>query len=117
MKLTNEQLNSYREQGYLFFPNLLSQSEIDTLQAELPALMASTGPEVPRDSPESLPKIVYAPHANNQKYDVLSRLPRLLGVVESLLDEEAYIYQSRVNLKLPLTSDAWSWHQDFTAWH
>ena len=117
MKLSAQQLEDYRQRGYLFFPNLLSKTEIDGLRAAVPDLMASDGPQVRRDKPDAVPKIVYAPHATNDRYQALVRLPRLLGVVQQLLDDPAYVYQSRINLKLPFTQDAWSWHQDFTAWH
>ena len=117
MNLSDAQLDDYRKNGYLFFPNLLDQDEVAALRGAIPGLMASTGPEVKRDSPEAIPKIVYAPHANDPHYAALSRLPRILGSVQRLLGESAYVYQSRINLKLPFTGDAWSWHQDFTAWH
>lgn len=117
MKLSFQQLEDYRQGGYLFFPNLLSEAEVGALRSALPELMGSQGPEVRRDKPDAPPKIVYAPHATNERYKALVSLPRLLGVVEQLLNDKAYVYQSRVNLKLPFTQDAWSWHQDFTAWH
>lgn len=117
MTLSDAQLDEYRKNGYLFFRDLLNKEEVATLRAAIPALMASTGPEVKRDSPEAIPKIVYAPHANDPHYAALCRLPRILGTVQQLLGEAAYLYQSRINLKMPFTGDAWSWHQDFTAWH
>ncbi|MEI2417995.1 phytanoyl-CoA dioxygenase family protein [Orrella sp. JC864] len=117
MNLSATQLDEYRQNGYLYFPNLLTAEEVDILRSAIPALMASTGPEVKRDTPESTPKIVYAPHVNDPHYGMLSRLPRILGTVQQLLGEAAYVYQSRINLKLPFTGDSWSWHQDFTAWH
>jgi ectoine hydroxylase len=117
MKLSKAQLDEYRERGYLFFPNLLSAGEVANLQGAIPALLVRDGPEVKRDSPQAPPKIVYAPHKFSQPFDSLSRLPRTLGIVQQLLVDDIYLYQSRVNLKLPFTGDAWSWHQDFSAWH
>lgn len=116
MHLTQSQLDQYREDGYLFFPSLLSAREVATLQGAIPELLARTGPEVKRDRPESPPKIVYAPHAFSAPFESLSRLPRTLGAVRQILGEDAYLYQSRVNLKLPFSGDAWSWHQDYAAW-
>lgn len=117
MDLTPEQLEAYRVQGYLLLPDLLSPAEVNALRAAVPALMSSTGPEVTRNAKDATPKVVYAPHANDERYQALSRIPRILGTVQQLLGEDAYIYQSRINLKMPFTSDAWSWHQDFPAWH
>ncbi|MEO6487805.1 MAG: phytanoyl-CoA dioxygenase family protein [Thermoanaerobaculia bacterium] len=117
MRLTESQLAQYRTDGYLFFPKLLDGAEVAALQGAIPDLVARDGPEIKRQTPESLPKIVYAPHKFSPQFDTLSRLPRTLGVVQQILDDDVYLYQSRVNLKLPFAGDAWSWHQDFSAWN
>lgn len=117
MELTEHQKRAYREQGYLVCEQLLSGEEVAILQQALGDLLATDGPHVKRDTPDAPPKIIYAPHAASRPFDTLSRLPRILGTVETLLGEPAYIYQARINVKMPFTSDAWSWHQDFTAWH
>jgi ectoine hydroxylase len=117
MQLTRTHLDQYRQDGYLFFPGLLTAEEIATLESAIPELLERTGPEVKRDRPGSPPKIIYAPHAFSSPFETLSRLPRTLGVAAQLLGEDTYLYQSRVNLKLPFAGDAWSWHQDFSAWH
>lgn len=116
MRLTDSQKRTYREQGFLFFPELITPREVARLNDECTHITAGDGPEI-RHAEDGHPKIVYAPHALGEAFGLVTRLPRLLGVVEQLLDERAYIYQSRVNLKLPFAGDAWSWHQDFPAWH
>jgi ectoine hydroxylase len=116
MRLNEAQLAEYRQRGFLIFPSLLSMPEVEALRAAMPPLVASTGPEIRRDRPEAPPKIVYAVHATSAPFGLTSRLPRMLGTVEALLGEPAYVYQSRINLKLPFSGDSWSWHQDFTAW-
>lgn len=117
MELSAAQKEAYREQGYLFFPTLLSVEEIEILRRACPPLLERTGPEIKRDRPDAPPKLVYAPHALDPSFDALTRLPRILGTVEQLLNDRAYVYQSRINLKLPFTGDAWSWHQDYSAWY
>lgn len=116
MKLTDSMHEAYREKGYLFFPQLLTPREVALLVAESARLEQRDGPEIRRGE-SGAPQIVYAPHALGEAFAKAVRLPRVLGVVEQLLGERAYVYQSRLNLKLPFTGDAWSWHQDFPAWH
>jgi ectoine hydroxylase len=116
MKLTESLREAYREQGFLYFPGLLDSREVAALNAASTELQQRDGPEVRRGD-GGQPKIVYAPHASSDAFALVTRLPRILGVVEQLLAERAYVYQSRINLKLPFTGDAWSWHQDFPAWH
>ena len=38
MRLTEDQLRSYGEQGFLLLPDYLSQTEVDLLKAEVPKL-------------------------------------------------------------------------------
>lgn len=117
MELTAAQKKAYREQGYLFFPNLLSREEIEILRSACPALLESDGPEVKRESDDVPPRLIYGPHVLDPHFATLARLERILHTVEQLLDDRAYVYQSRINLKLPFASDAWTWHQDFSAWY
>ena len=47
----------------------------------------------------------------------MSLLPRLLGPVQQLLNEEVYLHQSRINPKPGMAGGAsWDWHQDYSAW-
>lgn len=117
MSLTQAQLADYRAKGYLYFPGLITPAEVAVLRSAVPGLMARTGPEIKRDAADGPPRLVYAPHDYSPPFQALSRLPRMLGAIRQLLDEDAYVYQSRINLKLPFAGDAWSWHQDFSAWH
>ncbi|BBK42097.1 L-proline 4-hydroxylase [Allostella vacuolata] len=117
MKLTEAQLEEYRTRGYLYFPGLITAAEVAVLRGAVPGLLARTGPEIKRDGPEAPPRLVYGPHDYSPPFQALSRLPRMLGAVRQLLADDVYVYQSRINLKLPFAGDAWSWHQDFSAWH
>lgn len=117
MEITQEQKKLFQEQGYLLFKDLLSKEEIAILQGALTEINTMDGPQVKRENADTPPSIVYAPHALSKQFEALSRLPRIVNTVEQLLDEDVYIYQSRINLKMPFASDGWSWHQDFTAWH
>ena len=117
MELSATQLAEYRERGFLLLPALLRPEEVEVLRSAMPALTDRDAPQIRRDAPGGPPKIVYAPHADSATYAAVVRLPRVLQPVQQLLGEAAWLYQSRINLKLPFAGDAWSWHQDFTAWH
>lgn len=117
MKLTSEQISQYHRDGYLLFPGLINAEELALLRAEAGILSDRDAPQILRDRQDAPPRIVYGPHADSAPYSILSRLPRILGPVEDLLGEKAYVYQSRLNLKLPFAADGWSWHQDFISWH
>jgi ectoine hydroxylase len=45
------------------------------------------------------------------------RLPRTLGLVQQLLEDEAlYLHHTKVNIKAAVEGSIWPWHQDFGSW-
>jgi ectoine hydroxylase len=96
---------------------LISGDELALLRAEAASLSEGDRPQILRDRADAPPRIVYGPHVDSAAYATLSRLPRVIGPVQQLLGEQAYVYQSRLNLKLPFAADGWSWHQDFVSWY
>ena len=119
MQLTETQIAQFNKLGYLFFPELLDRDEVSILQKAMPEILSRKGPEVIRekDNPEAA-RLVFGAHVYSEPFRCLSLLPRLLGPVRQLLDDEVYIHQSRINPKLGMGGGgAWDWHQDYSAWH
>ena len=46
MKLEDTQIETFDEQGYLFFPGLLDEEEVTILQEAIPQVVNRQGPEV-----------------------------------------------------------------------
>ena len=42
---------------------------------------------------------------------------QLVRAAQQVLGGEVYVYQSKINWKLPFSGTAWDWHQDFTFWY
>lgn len=120
MRLEHSQLDRYRHDGYLIFPELLSPDEVAVLNADVPMLQSDrrghaganvyTGAGGLRSS--------YSPRLDSRAFDALVRIDRVLGPIRQLLDGEVYLYQSRLNAK-PRGDQgaAWQWHQDFPSWY
>lgn len=119
MKLTPSQVAEFEERGFLLFPGLLDDAEVDLLQREVPALLGRSGPEVVREQQDpSSARLVFAPHQFSEPFRRLVHLPRILNPVRQLLGEEVYLYQSRLNPKPGFGGGgAWDWHQDYPPWH
>lgn len=54
---------------------------------------------------------------NYELYKSISENENLIGIVKSLLRDNIYIHQSRINYKLPFVGTGWHWHSDFETWH
>jgi ectoine hydroxylase len=72
MILTDQHLSKYQTEGFLFFPEFLSASEVETLRAELPAIFAEDTPRRVLEEGGQIVRSVYASHATNEVFRRLS---------------------------------------------
>lgn len=116
MKLTEEQLKQFEEQGWIFFPELFSPEEVAVLRAEAENIYDQDREEVWREK-SGAPRTAFAAHTYNEAFGILGRHPRLIEPLEQLWGEKTYMHQFKVNAKAKFTGDVWQWHQDFGTWH
>ena len=62
------------------------------------------------------PRAFHGCHFYSDVYDNLIRKPELLNTARSLLNDEVYIHQLKVNLKQAFSGEMWPWHQDYIFW-
>lgn len=120
MKLTDDQIAQYREDGYLVFPGLLSGAEMDIVQADVPMLQSARRghPDANVMTDSGGLRSSYSPSLDSPAFNAIFRLPRVLDPVRQLLDGDVYLYQSRLNAKPKADRGAaWQWHQDFPSWY
>lgn len=117
MKLTQEQINFYHENGYLILDKLFDKSEIEVLANE--ALKFNDLKKLPNIILEENGEVrsVFAPHTLNEGYENLYLQDRLVVPSKQLLDTDIYLYQYKLNNKKAFVGDWWEWHQDFPYWH
>ncbi len=118
MQLSDAQIAEFEEQGYLFFPGLLGENEVKTLQEAMPEILNRRGPEVVRENDDSdAAKLVFGAHVYSEPFRRLSLLPRILNPVRQILKDDVYLHQSRINPKYGLgKGSSWDWHQDYPPW-
>ena len=120
MKLTEEQVAKYQQDGFLVFPGLLNDAEMALLQGDVPMLQSTQRGHADANviTKSGGLRSSYSPGLDSQAFDAVFRLPRILGPVRQLLDGEVYLYQSRLNAKPKADKGAaWQWHQDFPSWY
>jgi len=116
MKLTQEQLQQFDRDGYLFFPSLFSAAEIKALTDEVPALFAQRRPENVREKASDAVRTNFAAHMYSRVYARLGRHPRMVEPVKQLFGEDVYMHQFKINGKVAFDGDLWQWHQDYGTW-
>jgi ectoine hydroxylase len=116
MQLTEEQVRSYRENGYLLLPGVFSEDEVQEFRDELPGLFAQDTPARVLEKGTGVVRSVYGSHAQSEVFARLVRDPRMLGPARRLLDDDVYVHQFKINAKQAFGGEVWEWHQDYVFW-
>jgi ectoine hydroxylase len=116
MLMTETELATYQDQGYLLYENAFSRDEVESLKAQMPALLADQSPRRVLEKDGRTVRSVHGSHEINDTFERLARHPRLLGRAERLLDSRVYVHQFKINIKAAFDGEVWKWHQDFIFW-
>lgn len=118
--LSKEELNQYDDKGFLLKEDLFSRDEVEKLMTNVLKLKELSknnyDDTVVREKDSDEIRSFFAIHKNTL-FSALTRDARVLGVVEQILASDAYIHQSRINLKPGFTGKEFYWHSDFETWH
>ena len=116
MRLTEQQVRQFNEEGYLFLPDCFSPEEVAALRTEAVSIYDTDRPEVWREK-SGAPRTAFAAHTYNEAFRLLGAHPRLINPVEQLFGEQLYMHQYKINAKSAFDGEVWQWHQDFGTWH
>lgn len=116
MRLTEDQLNAYHRDGYLFLPELFSSQEVAVMKEQLPELFAECSERRVVEKSSGVVRSVYGSHNTNEVFRRLTRHPRLATPAEQILGHSVYVYQFKINAKVAFLGDVWEWHQDYIFW-
>ena len=115
MQLSDNQIEEFSQQGYLFFPDIFNAAEVSVLKQAANAVYAQQREEVWRES-SGVARTAFAAHTYNEAFRRLGAHPRLINPVMSLLDGPVYMHQYKVNAKVAFDGEVWQWHQDYGTW-
>ena len=121
MRLDNEQLARFDEQGFLVFPDLFSADEVAALKQDLAALCEMQGDEIVRER-TGTPRMVFRTHdpaspTVTPAFHALARVPRGLGPAQQVLGSASlYVHHTKSNVKEAIDGTAYQWHQDYGYW-
>lgn len=116
MKLTQEQIKAYDEEGYIVLEGLFTEQEAALMKSRLPLLYCMNRDEVIKEK-NGVVRTVFAAHTFDDVFAQVARHPRLIEPARQLLDSDVYMHQFKINAKAAFNGDIWQWHQDFGTWH
>jgi len=119
--LGEEALSRFERDGFLWFEGFFSRERVAPFFDELNEMAKDTelmrSDQVILDPDSGELRSVFAMHRLSQRFDRLTRDPRILGMVRQLLGGDVYIHQSRINDKYGFQGSGFNWHSDFETWH
>jgi len=116
LELSNEQIKSFKELGYLFVENAFDSEEVKNMTKELPGLYNLEREEVQKEKNGKAVRTIFAAHKFNDMCKKVSRHPRIVNPAKQLLGGDVYIHQFKINAKAAFDGDLWQWHQDYGTW-
>ena len=116
MRLSQEEIERFERDGYLFYPGHFAPAEIKVLTDEVPALYAQRRPENVREKDGDAVRTNFAAHMYSAPFARLARHPRMVEPIMQLFDEPLYMHQFKINGKMAFDGDVWQWHQDYGTW-
>src|SRR6185437_4144726 len=98
MKLTQQQIDDFNREGWLFLPELFSMEEVALLAREAEGIYDTKRPEVWREK-SGAPRTAFAAHLYNEAFGLLGAHPRMIDPVEQVFGEKVYMHQYKINAK------------------
>jgi ectoine hydroxylase len=119
--LDEQSLSRFERDGFLWLEGFFSQDRVAPFLDELKEMAKdetlANSDQVIKDKDSGELRSVFAMHEISERFDQLTRDPRILGMVRQILGGDVYIHQSRINSKSGFQGSGFEWHSDFETWH
>ena len=116
--LTQAQIDSYHQDGYVQIPGMFNQAEIDLLYGVATDDSVVNNSFDLNDQNGKKTKLTLWFTAGDDSFGLMSRCARLVQGVQNLLGPgEVCHFHSKVMQKEPRVGGAWEWHQDYGYWY
>jgi hypothetical protein len=91
MHLTQEELSTYNNQGFLLFSEYFSRTEVELMKAELSTLFAENSPKKVFEKDGKTVRSFHGTHTTNEVFNRLSRHPYIVEPAMQIVDSQVYI--------------------------
>ena len=113
MRLNDEQLSSYKEEGYLFFSEYLPADLVEDMQNSVPGAIESNHPGKVYEQDNTTVRMIHGIHEEVPAFERLVHHPLVVEPIQQFLESDIYVHQFKVNFKAAFEGEVWQWHQDY----
>ena len=118
MALSESEVNTFLEDGFVLKKALFSKDEVDALNTVVnndPTIQEATYGRV--DASGSTTELALWTELGNDMFSAVARSARVVDSLEQVLGGKIAFFHSKLTLKRPKTGGAWDWHQDYGYWY
>ncbi len=118
--LTEEQIDSYQNDGFLVIPQFFNDEEVARLYSvsiEDETMKKNSIDLNDREGKKTKLALWFTP--GNDVYGLLTKSERMVNAANKLMDGSSPVchYHSKLMQKEPKQGGAWEWHQDYGYWY
>jgi ectoine hydroxylase len=117
VRLSDQQLRSYDEDGFLILPGLFSAAEIAAIRGAMERVFEQDSPANIREKNSQVVRMAMGLSSRDEVFAKAVRHPRIIEPAQQIAGPELYLQQSKINVKAAFDGEAWQWHQDFSTHH
>ncbi len=116
MRLRQSEVDAYKRDGFVLVANLFDTTEVRHLCNEAELLLNKDAEGRVLEEDGVTPRSFNGAHLHSAAMHTLCQLGRLVEPSRTLLDDNVYVYQTKINAKRAFCGDLWSWHFDYEYW-
>ncbi len=117
MRLTDEQIERFSEDGFLILPERFSKAEVAVLRQAMARVFAQDSPADIREKGSGAVRTAMGLHQRDEVFARLVRHPRFVEPARQLAGGDLYVQQIKINVKAAFEGELWQWHYDFATHH
>ncbi|MEO6966175.1 MAG: phytanoyl-CoA dioxygenase family protein [Acidobacteriaceae bacterium] len=116
--ISDQDVSSYRQDGYVLVRSMLDAEEIDLLgRAAREDRILDQHSYGRADGEGGTVRLSLWNHPTDTIYGAVARSESIVNSAEKLLEGEVYHYHSKMIMKDAKVGGAWTWHQDYGYWY
>ena len=117
MRLSDEQIGRFTEDGFLILPGWFSAAEVEVLRAAMARVFDQDSPADVREKGSGAVRTAMGLHLRDEVFARLVRHPRFVEPARQLAGGDLYVQQVKINVKAAFEGELWQWHYDFATHH
>lgn len=106
-----------KEKGYAIARAVFSLLEIEVVNSRVAQYVSRCYEGIVTELDRKTVRGIHGLHLYDAFFRALFANRRLLSHAESVLEEQCYVHQSKINMKRQWVGAKWPWHQDFVFWN